>query len=680
MFGKILRAVGAEVSAGRAYELVAEITRYHRVQGSPGFRQAVQAVASRLNSSRLRVEILSFPADGHRYWGYRPDEEWDCSDAELHLLEPDGPRRLASWQESKFSLIQRSAPTPPEGRVCQLVAVEDPEDPSSYEELDLAGKAVMVSGDLELIRRLAAARGAVGLVTDTMREFPPVRQKWDLADELPYTSFWWVPGEHRLWGFVVSPRAGEELRGLLRRAGSAGLPIRARVRSRFYPGSLEVLSAFLPGTGPQEVWLVAHLCHPQPSANDNASGAATAAESLLALDRLIKEKILSRPRRGIRLLLVPEINGTICYLATHPETKERAVAALNLDMVGQRQDLCGSVLHVESGPLATPAYPADLLCLILREALQEGSNFADTARLPALRWTTTPFSGGSDHCVLGDPSVGIPCPMLIQWPDRFYHTSADTLDKVDPGVLRRLAIAAATYAYFLADAHLPEAAWLAGELLPSFASTLHRSTCQLLDPSLTAFRSGEQDPRELASALRRAEEVIGFRLQRKIADLAALEKLLEPSEVEAYRRLAASLEEECLAIANREQCRAKTLLETLCPGFLPRLASGSRYRPPDPAPPQRLIPRRLLPGPLTFRHAAERLPQQDITEFLQFRLARKKTAHLLEPLLLYWSNGQRTLAEIERLVEWETGVRDSEYALRFLELLARSGLLALDPG
>src|SRR6266545_2136120 len=76
-----------------------------------------------------------------------------------------------------------------------------------------------------------------------------------------------------------------------------------------------------------------------------------------------------------------------------------------------------------------------------------------------------PFSGGSDHAVLLDPLIGVPSPMLIQWPDRFYHSSLDTPDKCDPASLAIAARCAATYAGFLATAGPAEEAWLTGATL-----------------------------------------------------------------------------------------------------------------------------------------------------------------------------------------------------------------------
>ena len=109
----------------------------------------------------------------------------------------------------------------------------------------------------------------------------------DLPDARQYTSFWWA-GEVQPfgWGFVLSPRQGRALRASL----AAGKPVRvqASIRSRFYPGTFEVVEAFIPGTpGANEILLVSHLCHPRPGANDNASGAAALLETAATLARLI---------------------------------------------------------------------------------------------------------------------------------------------------------------------------------------------------------------------------------------------------------------------------------------------------------------------------------------------------------------------------------------------------------
>ena len=68
-----------------------------------------------------------------------------------------------------------------------------------------------------------------------------------------------------------------------------------------------------------------------------------------------------------------------------------------------------------------------------------------------------PFGLGSDHFILSDPAVGVPCPMLGQWPDAFYHTSSDTLERLDLDVLRYSTLVAAGYLYTLASFTLQDA-------------------------------------------------------------------------------------------------------------------------------------------------------------------------------------------------------------------------------
>ena len=244
--------------------------------------------------------------------------------------------------------------------------------------------------------------------------------------------------------------------------------VRASIHSRFYTGSFEVVDAFIPGipagrretlhaTSPraharqeQEILLVSHLCHPQPGAHDNGSGAAALIETAATLARLIAGGSLLQPRRGIRFLWPPEMTGTFAWLAAH-EAELRAgrwIAGLNLDMVGADQCQTGGSWELVGLPAAGAAF-ADHLLSWLREPFLDG-----------VRHRETPFSGGSDHYILADPTVGIPVPMLIHWPDRFYHTSADTPDRVSPDSLARSgALAAVSPAGWRARDRLTPPGW-----------------------------------------------------------------------------------------------------------------------------------------------------------------------------------------------------------------------------
>lgn len=706
MFKEVLEKVSAELSGPRAWHTVADISAFHRIQASPGYRAAAEYTLAAFKGAGLVAEVLSYPADFKTsFWSCKMFQEWAGEEAELDLIDETGRRRrLCSFAAEKMSLIQRSAPTPPEGLEAELVVVDRADDADAYRGLDVRGKVVLITGDLNRARELAVERfGAVGLITDQIREIPPIRTRMDIPDALQYTSFWWSgrPGEKKCFGFVLSPKEGEALRNLARkptaqvkRAGRgkrpSALKVFARVKSRFYDGHIENVTAFIAGETREEVLVVAHLCHPQPSANDNASGSGLVIEVARTLQTLVSSGALPKPRRGIRFLLVPEMTGTYAYLATHEKDIPRLVAAVNLDMVGENQDLCKGPLQVERPPQAIPSPTADLLALVLAGVAREGRNLAGTSTYPLFKYTVTAFSGGSDHSILSDPSVGVPCPMLIQWPDKFYHTSQDTMDKVDPEMLRRVGVATAVYAYFLAAAGYPEALWLASEMAAGFPSELHAAVSQPLSDLIGELRQlqgdgegGKTPAAALAAGLAGLDRKLTFLLDRKLADVESLKRLISPKEAAALTGILADIEEELVAAVTQEQCRLRWVLRGL--------STALRECATQPPPPRvrtaadrkaaQIVPRRVHPGPVSLRGHLEKLPEKRQVEWRAYQRAHERAAQLLPVRALYWVDGRRTLLDVADLVEQETGVRDTDFLVHYFALLFDLKLVKLgQPG
>ena len=137
------------------------------------------------------------------------------------------------------------------------------------------------------------------------------------------------------------------------------------IGSRLFDGELDGATALIPGQTDEEVVVISHLCHPAPCANDNASGVGATLEMARALHTLIVHGKLPRPRRSIRFLWVAEISGTYAYLASHEDAIGRMVAGINLDMVGENQDLCGSSLLMERPAAACASYADTLVELSL---------------------------------------------------------------------------------------------------------------------------------------------------------------------------------------------------------------------------------------------------------------------------------------------------------------------------
>lgn len=649
MLKPYLAALAPELSAQNCLDNVQTIIRHHRIQASPGYRAAAQDCLAILRRSGVESQVVAYPATGRNFaWTSLTPQEWDCQDAECWLLDAAGERqeRLAWYGEMNLAIIQRSLSTQPEGVMAELAV---PTNERPWAEQDLFGKILLVgNGDIHALLRKAQAVGALGLLTDRMTYHPPTRPEGDLADARQYTSFWWAPDEAKGYGFVLTPAQGARLRKL---AAKGPVHLWCRVESTFYDGTIENVEAVIPGETDEEVLIVSHLCHPKPSTNDNATGPATLMEVARAIQKLIRTGKLPQPKRTIRFLHPPEFTGTYAHLAARSEAERgKIVAGLNVDMIGQDQFKTGSVLLVEYPSLACPSFTGDLMALALAEVAAESTSFADAGTRYALfRHAVTGFSGGSDHYILADPTVGIPAPMVIQWPDRFYHTSADTLDKVDPAMMKKVGLMAGAYALFLANAGEAEASWLAAEMAARFPAQLHQAMPEQGD----------------------AGAVIEFRQERKLADLGALRRLATSPKFEAALALAteqvqsaARMEGARIALLGRSAPPVPTQSETVVQGWT------------GPADLTALRPRRTQPGPISMRGWLEKLPEVERESWRAFEGAHKPHYLLLDGLC-YWADGNRTLAEVCRLTELEFGMRDDALALGWFQLLARLGLAEL---
>ncbi|NNM06611.1 MAG: M28 family peptidase, partial [Gemmatimonadetes bacterium] len=80
--------------------------------------------------------------------------------------------------------------------------------------------------------------------------------------------------------------------------------------------------------------------------------------------------------------------------------------------------------------------------------------------------------GASDHMVFNDWGVQVPGVMMIVWPDQWYHTSGDRIDKSDPTQMKRVAVIGAAAAYTVASADDDMAIRLAGEIVSNGTSRL----------------------------------------------------------------------------------------------------------------------------------------------------------------------------------------------------------------
>lgn len=654
MYHSFIKLITAEVSGVAAKNMVGRISQWHRIQASPMYREAAVWLHQTLQQWGLETTLESFPArEGVRAWGEPMFQEWNCDDATLHLVDADGQptRLLADYRAVPLSLLPRSIAT---DGIYDVAVIDGGDRAEDYDDVDVRGKLVLTDRMPMAIHHLAVEQfGAAGMIFDGMRSIPDVCPPGDLPDDIQYASWWWWGGETRAFGFALSPRAGGELRRMAARrarTNAAPLRVKALVRSQFTDGHIEAVTARIPGRTDEEVLIVGHLCHPAPCANDNASGAAAVMETARALHTLISSGRLETPQRSIRFLWIPEMTGTYAYLAAHEDCLPRTVAGLNLDMVGEDQEQCRSTWLICRTADSLPSFATDLVEAIRESYVGEQHSFSGRGDYPAFRHAVVPYSNGSDHYILGDPSVGIPTPLLIQWPDRFYHTTADTLEKVSPASLERAATVAGTYAYLLASAGGREARWLAREMNDRFEIRLVRELNSAVNAALAGTTPHGPD----------WADQVAFRVERQQVALDSLRRLDADFDTGPAKAAAE-------AIGDGAWSRARDVLETW----------RAAPRPVLPADVAAQVPQRRFRGPISLRSYLPGMEPDQRTAARETLRKHSSFMGMSADLALYWADGKRTLGEIARLLELEAGVVDPDGLAAYFELLANLDLLIL---
>ena len=686
MFKSIRELLEREVSGQSAFNFLSEISRYHRIQASPGIREAVEWAVESMKSHGLEAEAHSYPADGSSfYWSDHLFKEWSCEDAELRLIEPEEEAQpLALWSETKLSLIERCHPTPEEGVEADVVVLEKGEEVSDYKNVDVRGKVVLTNGDVARVHELAVERyGAIGIIFDGMSLNPPIRREGDLDDALQRgRSGGWTGDEKPCFGFVLTPRKGRWLRQLVGKQRKKKKPVKVftRVDSKFYEGTIENAVAKIPGETEEEVTIVAHICHPQGYANDNASGCGAAMEAARALQRLISRGELARPERTIRVTLVPEMGGSFAWLHENEERLSEMVAAVNLDMVGENQDLCGGPFVMVRTPESMPSFTNVLMEAILDDVKAEGKGIGG-ASVPLKKYAVTPFSSGSDHYIYSDPTIGVPCVGLAQWPDKFYHTSWDTLDKVDPEMLRKSALMTAIYAYFIANAGVKEAVWLASEATTRLKRQLGDTTQKKLTEAMDEAEKEGKPGRTLVDALGKIAEKIEYDTGVGIDVIESIQRLARDDPT--YTSYGERKIKELLSASQAEKAHLRETIEEYAKVrdlTLPKQRGKRTSKLEREA--SALTPKRLYKGPVSVGGYTHRpwiygLSEEDKDGL--WKLSKEhKEARGATTLALYWADGERSVLEISRLVELETGRTDLEFLIGFFRFLEKMKLVKFE--
>jgi hypothetical protein len=676
---KVDKLVSEETSGSIAKEFVSQITRYHRIQASTMYHEAAEYVRSEFVKMGLGdAKIERFTADGkHTYWTYTSPVGWEARSAELSLVEPES-RLLASYQDCPQSLHTFSKGTSKQGVTAELVDVGPGSEEKDYKGKNVKGKFVLATGRASVIHDEAVyRRGAAGVITDSMPyEFPNVRESIDVPDAHAYQGIW--PSAKDLgkltFGFSLSKRQGNQLRKQLK--SGKKVVLKAVVDARLFPGHEEVVTATIRGTEKpaEEVFIIAHLCHPKPGANDNASGSGAVLEVARTITNLMKSGKIERPKRTIRFLLVPETLGTVAYLAEHDDIPRRFLAGINLDMVGEDQEKCGSVLGMTRTPNSLPSFLNDFMVDVFERSSKSIDEMVAAGLPPKFRFMPSRFSAGSDHAEFTTSTTKVPCVSFTQWPDKFYHTSMDTIDNVSESSMKRVSWVAAVGALDLSNADSKEVLRMVYLVSAKGAQRLKEAGAEI---SRELFEAAEKLRGKKSEQAEEMLRVASFG-RTKLADIASSELAsLESAERFGKSKATSSLVRRCQreieAIATQETSKLAEVLATLTtieritlPKDLPETKQIAELR--------RITPRKMFKGTLCGDLVKEKLGHEG---YAKFKSIGEKDSEFDNKAVetLNFMNGERSGLDILYAVSSEYGQTDPEMLLHFIKELEKIGLV-----
>ena len=460
----LITPLDAELSGESAQRNLEYISRLHRMRGSVEYKKAIEFITAQLKAYGLqRIETIQIPADGKTMYGtQKARPAWEADFAELWELEKQGStwkptRRIADWESMPISLAEDSE----SGDVtAELVDIGAGDSESDYAGKNVAGKLVLTSSSPSAVVSLAIEKyKAAGIISSTQNQH----------------TAWWQEDENLIrWGhlnsfspvktfcFMVSLKQARSFQQRLSRGEV--IRLHAQVKAGKHPGFYEFVTAVIEGSDAklkeQEIAFTCHLDHQRPGANDNASGSVTILEIARTINKLIQTGQLARPKRTLRFIWSPEIEGTSALLSQRATYASRIKAVIHMDMVGGGP-VTKAVFHVSRGPQSLPSFVNDVGELVGAYINQESRAFAggEPASHPfvsqeggkeALLAVLGEFSLGSDHEVYSEGSFRIPSVYLHDWPDRYIHTNFDLPANIDPTKLKRAGFIGAASGYLLA--------------------------------------------------------------------------------------------------------------------------------------------------------------------------------------------------------------------------------------
>jgi len=462
---KLVMMLSEELSGESAKRNLEFISRQHRMRGSEGYTNSVNFILDKLKEYNLEgIEMIKIPTDGKTMYGTQKARlAWDVEFAELwEQSQVNGKwvnsEKIADWESIPLVVAQDSH----SGNIeAELIDIGKGNSENDYVDKDVKGKLVLTSLQPSAVVPLAIEKyGAVGILSYAQNQVTAWYKENDNLIRWGHLDSF---SETKVFGFMLSLKQTRAFQSRLK-SGEV-IRLHAKVDAGRHAGFYDILTATIVGSDlnlkNEEIAFTCHLDHPRPGANDNASGCVAILEVARTLKKLIDEGKIDRPKRTIRFIWSPEIEGTTALLNFKPEFANQIKANIHMDMVGGSPET-KAIFHVSKSPQSVPNFINDIAESFGEFLNKQSDDYAsgvtadfsmvsEEGGKEALHAVLGDFHMGSDFQVFAEGSFSIPAIYLHDWPDRYIHTNYDTPSNIDPTKLKRSSFIGAASAYTIAN-------------------------------------------------------------------------------------------------------------------------------------------------------------------------------------------------------------------------------------
>jgi hypothetical protein len=278
-----------------------------------------------------------------------------------------------------------------------------------------------------------------------------------------------------------------------------------------------------------------------------------------------------------------------------------------------------------------------------------------------------------------DSTWGVPAIAFGHWPDRFYHSSHDTLEKVDPVEMEKVAWVAFQLAQVVASAGPSEAALLARETLERGLRRLSQEANEALwalHQIPPEDEEGQPYPDRMGARIRQAWDALDYRLEVEKGALASVQRLADddPEVVALIAACQTDLEDKVAQLRKQLLATGESLAGT-------KVRQAANLRPELSEQEQdadRLMPVRHWTGPLDVLYYPPEALGWEKTAWLVEHMTRSLGVFTMLGMATLWVDGKRSLLEIARRVALGTGIEvNLGVLLHYFRDLAEIGVVSL---